>query len=149
MTNKSMHLTLRPNEKIYLNGAVLRADRKVTLELLNDATFLIEAHVMQAEDTNTPLKQLYFAAQLMLIDPDTADKTFSVFVEMLGKLLRTFKDPEIITGLRDCIDLTEQEKIFEVLKVIRGLFDREAEIMGKKPTPPECEKLASRKETLQ
>ncbi len=133
MTNKSMHLTLRPNEKIYLNGAVLRTDRKVTLELMNDATFLMEAHVMQAEDTNTPLKQLYFAAQVMLIDPDTADKTLTIFVEMLGKLLRTFTDPVIISGLRDCIGLTEQEKIFDVLKVIRGLFDREAEIMGKKP----------------
>ena len=142
MTEKTMHITLRPNEKIYLNGAVLRPDRKVTLELLNDATFLLEAHVMQVEDTNTPLKQLYFAAQIMLIDPDTADKTVTIFVEMLGKLLRTFNDPEILAGLRECIDLTEQDKIFEVLKVIRGLFDREAKIMGKKPAPAKEKKTA-------
>ena len=142
MTDKTMHITLRPNEKIYLNGAVLRPDRKVTLELLNDATFLLEAHVMQVEDTNTPLKQLYFAAQVMLIDPDTADKTVMIFVEMLGKMLRTFNDPIILEGLRKCIDLTEQDKIFEVLKVIRGLFDREATIMGKKPVPAKEKKTA-------
>lgn len=132
MTKKTMHLTLRPNEKIFLNGAVLRADRKVTLELLNDATFLLEAHVMQAEDTNTPLKQLYFSAQIMLIDPAAADQALTVFVELLGKLLRTFTDPVILDGLRECIYLTEQERIFEILKVIRGLFDREATIMGRK-----------------
>ncbi|MGL2349571.1 hypothetical protein ACOWKN_05715 [Helicobacter pylori] len=34
-------------------------------------------------------------------------------------------------GLKECIYLTEQNKIFEVLKVIRGLFPREAQIMGK------------------
>ncbi|OYW35186.1 MAG: hypothetical protein B7Z45_06885 [Azorhizobium sp. 12-66-6] len=39
-----MQLTLRPGEKIYVNGAVLRVDRKVTLELLNDVTFLLESH---------------------------------------------------------------------------------------------------------
>jgi len=39
--SKSMHISLRPGEKLYLNGAVLRADRKMSLELLNDATFLL------------------------------------------------------------------------------------------------------------
>ncbi|WP_295881797.1 flagellar biosynthesis repressor FlbT [uncultured Bartonella sp.] len=142
MTDKTMHITLRPNEKFYLNGAVLRPDRKVTLELLNDATFLLEAHVMQAEDTNTPLKQLYFTAQVMLIDPDTADKTVMIFIEMLGKMLRTYNDPIILEGLRKCIDLTEQDKIFDVLKVIRGLFDREETIMGKKPVVEKEQKTA-------
>ena len=37
-----MHITLRPNEKIYINGAVLKVDRKVSFELLNDAVFLLE-----------------------------------------------------------------------------------------------------------
>lgn len=142
MTDKTMHITLRPNEKFYLNGAVLRPDRKVTLELLNDATFLLEAHVMQAEDTNTPLKQLYFTAQVMLIDPDTADKTVMIFIEMLGKMLRTYNDPIILEGLRKCIDLTEQDKIFDVLKVIRGLFDREETIMGRKPAVEKEQKTA-------
>lgn len=142
MTGKTMHITLRPNEKIYLNGAVLRPDRKVTLELLNGATFLLESHVMQPEDTDTPLKQLYFAAQIMLIDPESADKTVTVFIEMLKKLLQTFSDPVILEGLYSCVDLTEQERIFDVLKVIRGLFGREAAIMGKKPVSIEERKTA-------
>lgn len=142
MTDKTMYITLRPNEKLYLNGAVLAPDRKVTLELLNDASFLLEQHVMQAEDTNTPLKQLYFAAQTMLVDPDNADKTVMVFVEMLGKMLCTFTDPIILAGLRKCIDLTEEDHIFDVLKVIRGLFDREATIMGNQPDVVEERKTA-------
>ena len=70
---RSMHLTLRAGERLFLNGAVLRTDRKVSLELLNDATFLLENHVLQVEDTTTPLRQLYFAAQAMLMDPQNAD----------------------------------------------------------------------------
>jgi flagellar protein FlbT len=48
-----MHISLRAGEKIYVNGAVLRADRKVSIELLNDATFLLEAHVMKVEDASS------------------------------------------------------------------------------------------------
>ena len=64
-----MHISLRCGEKIYINGAVLRVDRKVSLELLNDATFLLEAHVMKVEDATTPLRQLYFIIQIMLMNP--------------------------------------------------------------------------------
>ena len=69
-----MHISLRSGEKIYRNGAVVRVDRKVSIELLNDVTFLLEAHVMQPQDTNTPLRQLYFVVQTMLIDPAGLDK---------------------------------------------------------------------------
>jgi flagellar biosynthesis repressor protein FlbT len=44
-----MNISLRRGERIFINGAVLRVDRKVCLELLNDVTFLLESHVMQAE----------------------------------------------------------------------------------------------------
>ena len=47
---RPMHISLRSGERPFLNGAVLRVDRKVTLELLNDATFLLENHVLQVED---------------------------------------------------------------------------------------------------
>ena len=65
-----MHISLRCGEKLYINGAVLRVDRKVSLELPNDATFLLEAHVMKVEDATTPLRQLYFMIQIMLMNPN-------------------------------------------------------------------------------
>ena len=48
---------------------MVRVDRKVSLELLNDVAFLLEAHVLQADETTTPLRQLYFVLQTMLMDP--------------------------------------------------------------------------------
>lgn len=52
--SRPLRLSLRAGERIYMNGAVLRVDRKVSLELLNDASFLLEAHVLQAEAATTP-----------------------------------------------------------------------------------------------
>jgi flagellar protein FlbT len=48
---------------------VIRIDRKATVELLNDVTFLLETHVMQAKDATTLTRQIYFAVQIMLMDP--------------------------------------------------------------------------------
>ena len=67
-----MLLKLRAGEKLYINGAVIKVDRKVTIELMNDATFLLEAHVIQPDEANTPLRQLYFVLQTQLMERESA-----------------------------------------------------------------------------
>ncbi len=81
-----MNISLRRGEKIYINGAVVRPDRKVCIELLNDVTFLLENHVMQASDASTPLKQLYFVVQLMLISPNDTTEAMALFEQMSAVL---------------------------------------------------------------
>ena len=66
---KKLQISLKPGERIYVNGAVLKVDRKVSIEFLNDVTFLLEHHVLHPDDTRTPLRQLYFIVQTLLIDP--------------------------------------------------------------------------------
>ena len=63
----TLKISLKANEKIYINGAVVRVDRKTTVELLNETQFLLESHVLQPEQASTPLRQLYFILQIMLI----------------------------------------------------------------------------------
>ena len=64
-----MLIHLKRNERLFVNGAVLRLDRRGTIELMNDAQFLLENHIMQPEDATTPLRQMYFVVQTMIIDP--------------------------------------------------------------------------------
>ncbi|WP_412057583.1 flagellar biosynthesis repressor FlbT [Bartonella sp. DGB2] len=129
MEKKAIYLTLKANEKFFVNGAVLRSDRKVTLELLNDANFLLENHVIQADETNTPLKQLYFAGQLILMDSLAAGQASEVFCQLLQELRQVLKDPQILEGLAKCATLYEQGRLFHILKLLRGLFSHEAKIM--------------------
>ena len=68
-----MNITLRAGEQFFINGAVIRIDRKASIELLNEVTFLLENHVMQAEEATTLVRQIYFAVQIMLMDPTAAD----------------------------------------------------------------------------
>ncbi len=125
-----MHISLRAGEKLYINGAVLRVDRKVSLELLNDATFLLEAHVMRVEEANTPLRQLYFIVQVILMNPGDAAAAHEMFNESIRRTTETFEQEEVVNGLRNVAQLVQMNRIFEALKSIRGLFAIEAEIMN-------------------
>lgn len=123
-----MKLTIKAGEKLFINGAVIRSDKKITLEIINDAIFLLENHVMQKEEANTPLKQLYFTGQILLMDPENANEIFPIFVNMLTQLLKTSTNRDILFGLKDCADLAQQGKVFEILKILRSLFAYENKI---------------------
>lgn len=133
----AIRISLRAGEKIFVNGAVLRVDRKVSIEFLNDVTFLLENHVLQPEDTTTPLKQLYFAGQIMLMNPAVADEALPVFKNMLSMLLATFENREILKQLKIIDELVCRDRVFEALKVIRSLYPLEEAILRDETTDDE------------
>lgn len=130
---RPMHISLRPGERLFLNGAVLRVDRKATLELLNDATFLLENHVLQVEETKTPLRQLYFAVQAMLMDPQNAPASRALFERMAIDAMTTFRCPAVRGGINDALDQVASERPFHALKTLRGLFAREEALLSVAP----------------
>jgi len=132
-----MHISLRAGEKLYVNGAVLRVDRKVSVELLNDATFLLEAHVMRVEDATTPLRQLYFIIQVILMNPGDAAAAQDMFKESVLRTIETFQNETVISGLKNAANLVELNRIFEALKIIRSLFPIEASIISGAISSPE------------
>jgi flagellar protein FlbT len=127
---KGMQISLKPGERIFINGAVIRVDRKITLELLNDVSFLLESHVMQAESATTPLRQLYFIAQTMLMDPANADATYEVFRNTHGLLMAAFENEQILDGLESAGNSIAAGRVFDALKTIRGLYRVEDEILA-------------------
>lgn len=125
-----MRLSLRAGEKIYINGAVLRVDRKTSIEILNDTTFLLEHHVLQAEDATTPLRQLYFVAQTILMDPASAQGCRMVFDESFRLLRQTFRHPDVLAGLDVVGQLMQAGRTLEAMKAIRALLPIEDRIMA-------------------
>ena len=53
----TLKISLKPNEKIYVNGAVVKVDRKATIEFLNDVQFLLESHVLQLDRNSYPRRR--------------------------------------------------------------------------------------------
>lgn len=117
-----MFIHLKRGEKLYVNGAVLRVDRRTSIEFLNDVTFLLENHVMQAEEATTPLRQLYFVIQTMIMDPANAGMTGELYKHLSFRTREATEDD--VT--RSKIDLADRKVIegryFDALKYLRSCF---------------------------
>jgi flagellar biosynthesis repressor protein FlbT len=130
-----MRISLKTGEKFYINGAVLKADRKVTLELSNSAVFLLEQHILQPEATSTPLRQLYFMVQMMLIEPVNRDRAYSMFQSLVVVLLEQCQTPELLGGIEVAKQLVEEDRLIDALKSMRGLFSVEDKVISNSARP--------------
>ena len=135
----TLKISLKPGEKIYINGAVLKVDRKVSLELLNDVQFLLENHVLQAENASTPLRQLYFILQVMLMNPTGAGDAYEMFRRSLPLMIASFSDPEITGTLKHIDRMVGEGHVYEALKAIRGLYPLERKALGENDDAPSAQ----------
>ncbi len=135
--NKPIRISLRAGERIFVNGAVLRVDRKTSIEFLNNVVFLLEQHVMQEEEATTPLKRLYFTVQKLLIEPANGFNIRQEYYRRHLELLDAYEGTEIAERLGEVRALINTGRNFEALKRIRALFTLEEEILGKRAQAPE------------
>jgi flagellar biosynthesis repressor protein FlbT len=129
-------VALKANERIYINGAVLSVDRKTCIEFLNNVDFLLENHVLQTEDADTALKQIYFAVQIMLMAPNDTHAAHLLFQTQLASVLKIFSHPGILAELKNADRLVHEKQYYEAMKSLRALFPLEAEILGRAPPQP-------------
>jgi flagellar biosynthesis repressor protein FlbT len=128
--NGSLSLLLKAGDRLFLNGAVIRTDRKVRIEVLNDAVFLLGSHLLQPEDATTPLRQLYFAVQTMLVEPDAANNAKVMALKMLAGLMQAFANREVLNGLLDIEHDVQRGKPYPALKKLRALYHYENSILN-------------------
>jgi flagellar biosynthesis repressor protein FlbT len=124
-----MQIHLKKGERIYVNGAVIRADHRCSLEFMNNVTFLLENHVMQADKADTPFKQIYFVVQTMLIDPENAQITRELYWHQSSCLHKTLENVQLRDGLGGADACVKNQRYFDALKTLRGLFDAESKVL--------------------
>lgn len=125
-----MKIALKSGERLFINGAVIRAERKTSIELMNDAVFLLESHVLQPEEATTPLKQLYFILQTMIMDPAAAPAAKDMFHVVLASVSGAFSSTEVLEKLDEVGQLARKERWFEAMKTVRALYPLEARLMA-------------------
>jgi flagellar protein FlbT len=102
----------------------------VCIELLNDVTFLLENHVMPLDEAKTPMKQLYFVVQTMLIAPNDTVAAVDLCAKLLSSLQSAAGDQRLVEGLARVAKHIDERRLFEALKIVRSLFPIESELLG-------------------
>ena len=127
----ALKLSLKPNEKFVLNGAVVQnGDRRAVLLLQNKASVLREKDILQQEEANTPARRIYFPVMMMYLDEQGAQKYYDEFVRRLTEFMGVIGNPEI---LADCVAISKHamsHEYYKALMLCRKLIEYEDERLG-------------------
>ena len=118
----ALKLTLKPNEKVVINGAVLKnGDRRTTVSIESRADVLRSTDIMQREEANTPLKEVYYLIQTAMIYSHSRDEIVPHVQRRLGQLV-----PRVSTNLSgllcEAANHVSGQNYYKALKCVRQVI---------------------------
>jgi flagellar biosynthesis repressor protein FlbT len=118
----ALKLTLKPEEKIIINGAVIANGKsKATLGVENKAIILRQKDILGEEDANTPAKRIYFCVQLAYLDPENERDYLEKTHDLVADFVRAVPTTEVVELLRNVGNSIEQRNYFQALKLLQKL----------------------------
>lgn len=124
----SLKISLKPQERIILGGAVVQnGGSRCDLLVENNVPILREKDILREEDADTPCKRIYFTIQLMYID----EKNLAEYHNAYWKLVRDVLDaaPSTLTLIDLISDHILGNRCYQALKLAQKLIDYEQEVV--------------------
>ena len=119
----ALKLTLKPEEKVIVNGAVIaNGGAKTTLSIENSAIILREKDILTEEQADTPAKRIYFCLQLAYLDTDHERD----YLEKANLLVRDFINAVPTDEIRELLEPVgidvSARNYFKALKQLKKLI---------------------------
>ena len=123
-----LRLTLKPNERILINGCVVRnTDRRQLLVIETHADIVREADLLGENEARTPVKEVYFFIQAALLDSEKRKKIVPIIQQKLGKLVPVFHD-EVGQHIFEAANHVSQADFYKAMRALRPLIEYEAQL---------------------
>ncbi len=119
----ALKLTLKPEEKVIVNGAVIaNSGAKTTLSIENSAIILRQKDILTEEQASTPAKRIYFCLQLAYLDNDHERD----YLEKANLLVRDFVAAAPTEEVREILEQVgidvSARNYFKALKQLKKLI---------------------------
>ena len=124
-------LKLAPHERVLINGAVIEnGNRRGRLNILTPGANILRLRdAIHPGEADTPVRRLCYAAQLVLSgDVSMADARAELGAGIV-QLSGIMKDPQSVDFLRAAFKAIEADQPYYVLKSLRQLLPREAQLL--------------------
>lgn len=129
-----LKLSLKPGEKLVLNGAVLtNGDKRASLIIQNKACLLREKDIMQPEDATTPARRIYMPIMMMYLDSDNGEQYYNDFALRMTEFMGAIRNRE---ALAYCVEISRDvmsTNYYRALMTCKKLFDFERERLSYDP----------------
>ena len=123
-----LKLSLKPGEKLVLNGAVLtNGDKRTSLIIQNKACLLREKDIMQPEEAATPARRIYLPIMMMYLEPEHSEQYYNDFALRMTEFMGAIHNSD---ALSICIEISREVMsggYYRALMLCKKLFDFERE----------------------
>lgn len=128
-------IKLKPNEKVLVNGVILQnGDRAANIRVRSkDVSILRARDAIQKEEANTPLKRIYYVAQLAMAGEAEARSATKEVLQGIDPLKSIFAGKEALEELNRAAAAAEEQKFFVVMRAVRKLFPLEEALLNRAP----------------
>lgn len=125
----SLKITLKPNEKVIIGGAVIKNGASSSHLLIeNNVPILRQADILSEHQATTPCRRIYLAIQLMYIDEKRSAEIHSIYWELVRELL------DAAPSMKDLISQVSQailnDRYYQALKLTKKLMAYEEELLN-------------------
>lgn len=124
----ALSLTLKPQEKIFIGGAVVQnGSSKAELTILNDVPILRQKEILHEWDADTPCRRIYLAVQQMYMDaPNSA-----TYYKLLSELMKDVAEaaPSTVGLLQKIGAQVSSGQHYAALKLVKQLINHETELL--------------------
>ena len=122
----ALKLTLSPNEKLVINGAVIQnGDRRSTLIIQNKASILREKDIMQPDQASTPMRRVYFAIMMIYMEEKSKEEFHEEFFLRISEFMNAIENSEALATCAKIIQLVHDSEYYKSLLACRELYDFE------------------------
>lgn len=119
----ALKLTLKPGEKLVINGAVVEnGDRRAVLVVKNRAAILREKDIMQPAEANTPMRRIYFAVMMLYLDEGSQRQYYDEFLLRMTEFMNAISTPEAVQTCLAIISHVNAKEYYKALLACRKLF---------------------------
>ncbi|PQA88864.1 flagellar biosynthesis repressor FlbT [Hyphococcus luteus] len=132
-------IKLKPNEKVLVNGVLLQnGDRAARIRVRSsDVSILRARDAIPKEEANTPLKRVYYIAQLALAGEADSDQAVHELLQGLNALKGVFPGEAGEDVLR-ALKAAQEKKFFVVMRALKRHFEFEEALLQRSPAMAEA-----------
>ena len=128
-----LRLNLKPYEQIMINGAVItNLRRRAFLAIHNNARIIPGKFVLQQERASTPVRRIYFAAQMMYIfaeDPVECANWEQEFKKRLAEVVAIVSTVQVRDALAEAERLFDQRQFYQTLRMLQPVIEYEEQLL--------------------
>jgi flagellar protein FlbT len=125
----ALKLTLKPNEKVFIGGAVVQnGDNPAELSILNDVPLLREKDVLTEQEADSACKRVYLCVQLMYMDRNNLSNYQRTYQSLMGELLTAV--PATVDYIAEINNDLACGRYYQALKCARKLVQFEQELIN-------------------